>query len=146
MSRNLFIVLALFLFTGMNSVIKAQVTDPVLNEYEKNKVQIFSVKERDNLYNWFEERMKQMDMTPDERDEYYSIILYYAVKMGRLDDKDKYVSKEYLEKKIDRLVKKQNKELKEILSEENYKIHLKNYGKLLESIKKRVEETRYRDK
>jgi|LGVF01.1.fsa_nt_gb hypothetical protein len=137
----LIISTGLFLFLSQNS--KAQILSPKLQEYEKNKVQIFTVQERDNLHTWFNEGIDTMDLTEDKKEEYYSIILYYFVKMGRLDDTDHENSKKEIEEKLDKLVIKQDAEIKEVLSEENYEIHLEKYGNLLKSIRNRISETEY---
>ena len=137
----LIISTGLFLFLSQNS--KAQILSPKLQEYEKNKVQIFTVQERDNLHTWFNEGINKMDLNKADKEEYYSIILYYFVKMGRLDDKDHGNSKKEIEKKLDELLKKQDVEIREILSEENYEIHIENYGNLIKSIRIRIAETEY---
>ncbi|MCK5637817.1 MAG: hypothetical protein KAH67_03845 [Flavobacteriaceae bacterium] len=112
-------------------------------EYEKNKVQIFTVNERDNLLNWFGDRAKLMNLTETKEDEYTNILIFYFVKMGRLDDKDKGNSKEEIIQKLDVLIKKQNAEIKDILTVDQYKMHLENYGEFMQSIKNRITETDY---
>ena len=112
-------------------------------EYEKNKVQIFTVNERDNLLNWFGDRAKLMNLTETKEDEYTNILIFYFVKMGRLDDKDKENSKEEIIQKLDVLIKKQNAEIKDILTVDQYKMHLENYGEFMQSIKNRITETDY---
>jgi len=123
--------------------VSAQTLTPKEKEYEENKVQIFTVNERDNLINWFIERSKLMKLTEDKEDEYTTVLLFYYVKMGRLDDKDKGNTKEEIIQKMDILLKKQDKEIKEILTQQQYEIHLENYGKFIKSIKNRIAETNY---
>jgi len=131
--------LFLIAITGMT----AQTLTAKQQEYEKNKVQIFTVNERDNLLNWFAERAKLMDLSEEKQDEYTGVLIFYFVKMSRLDDKDQGNSKEEILQKLDGLVKKQDTEIKKILTEEQFKIHQKNYGKLLKSIKLRIAQTEY---
>ena len=122
---------------------EAQTLTVKQQEYEKNKVQIFTINERDNLLNWFTDRAKLMNMTEAKEDEYSGILIFYYVKMGRLDDKDQGNSKEEIVQKMDILLKKQDIEIKAILSEDEYKKHQKNYNKFIKSVKKRIAETSY---
>ena len=131
-----------FFFISFFSL-NAQTLTPKQQEYEKNKVQIFTVNERDNLLNWFTERAKSMDLSEPKEDEYTGVLIFYFVKMSRLDDKDLGNSKEEILQKMDMLLKKQDIEIKAILSEDEYKIHQKNYNEFIYSIKKRIAETDY---
>ncbi len=137
----------IFLFIGFSLIsllnINAQELTQKQLEYEKNKVQIFTVNERDNLLNWFGDRAKLMNLTETKEDEYTNILIFYFVKMGRLDDKDKENSKEEIIQKLDVLIKKQNAEIKDILTVDQYKMHLENYGEFMQSIKNRITETDY---
>ncbi len=121
--------------------ISSQVLDAQTQKYESNKIQIFSPEERDNLYNWFEHRLDQMQLSEKIKEEYYSIILYYNVKMSRLDDKDKNLSKKQILRKLNKLMAKQDAEVQEILTSEQFKMHRDNYDRILQSIKKRIRET-----
>ena len=76
-------------------------------------------------------------MTPEEKDEYNSILVYYIVKMGRLDDKDKDFTKEELKIEVEKLLAKQDAELKLTLTAEQYAVHQEIFGELMESVYKR---------
>ena len=132
-------LISLLYFTGQSA--QAQAVDAQIQIYEKNKIQIFTVEERGNLYDWFEKRIDDMHLSDKVKEEYYSIILYYNVKMSRLDDKDKNYSKKQILKKLDKYIARQDAEVKEILTDEEYKMHQENYDRMLKSIKKRIEET-----
>jgi len=132
---------SLFLITSAGMT--AQTLTEKQKEYEKNKVQIFTVNERNNLLNWFTERAESMDLSEAKEDEYTGILIFYFVKMGRLDDKDQGNSKEEILQKMDELTKKQDAEVKKILTEEQYKVHVENFDKLIQSIKNRISETKY---
>lgn len=119
----------------------AQVMTYKTNELEDNKVQIFTDEERNNLYNWFDRRFDKMDLPKDKQEEYYSIIVYYFVKMSRLDDKDKGRTKKEVERDMKKLLKKQDKEIRELLTDEEYKLHRKYYDRLIKTIKTRLDET-----
>jgi hypothetical protein len=133
------VLIALFYFSGQKA--QAQVVDQTISNYEKNKIQIFTVEERGNLYDWFESRIDKMHLPEKIKEEYYSIILYYNVKMSRLDDKDKKYTKKQVLKRMDKYIARQNAEVKEILTPEQYKMHLENYDRLLKSVRRRIEET-----
>ena len=137
------VTLSFAFFLVANVSMEAQTLTVKQKEYEKNKVQIFTVNERNNLLNWFTERAKSMDLSEAKEDEYTGILIFYFVKMGRLDDKDQGNSKEEILQKMDELTKKQNTEVKEILTKEQYKVHVENFDKLIQSIKNRISETKY---
>ncbi len=136
-------IISFSLFFIAITEVAAQTLTAKQQEYEKNKVQIFTVNERDNLLNWFTERAKSMNLSETKEDKYTGVLIFYFVKMSRLDDKDLGNSKEEIAQKMDILLKKQDVEIKAILSEDEYKIHQKNYNKFIKSIKKRIAETDY---
>ncbi len=140
-TKCIFLFISFFLASFLNS--NAQSLTQKQLEYEKNKVQIFTVKERDNLQIWFNEKVKLMNLSEAKEEEYNNILIFYLVKMGRLDDKDMGNSKEEILQKLDELLLKQEGEIKAILSKEEYEIHLKNYSKMLKSIRNRISETDY---
>lgn len=109
-------------------------------EREKNKVEIFTPTERDNLQIWFHKKVDRMNLSEDDREEYFSVLLYYISKMTRLDDKGKDLTKKEIIKKYNELLTKQNKEVKEILSEDNYKKHIQNWDMLIEFVKNKKQE------
>ena len=110
---------------------------PNLNaqEYTKaeRKVSIFTPEEKDNLQMWFHREIHKMDFTEEELDEYYAVIFYYVAKISRLDDLDKGYTKEEFKVELNKYLVKQDVDLKEMLTEERYKIHAKIYAKFLSS-------------
>ena len=134
-------VISILFFLASILAVNAQNLTPAQKEYEKNKVQIFTVNERDNLLNWFTDRSKLMGLSEDKEDEYSGILIFYFVKMGRLDDKDQGNSKEEILQKMDILLKKQDVEIKALLPEDEYDIHQNNYDEFIKIIKKRIIET-----
>lgn len=123
--------------------IKAQDLSTKQQEYEKNKVELFTVKERDNLQYWIQEEFTKMNLSEEKEDEYISTLLSFKAKMGRLVDKDKNYSKDEILQKLDELIIRQNKAIKKILTNEEYEMHLETYNKLLLSIKNRISETEF---
>jgi hypothetical protein len=104
---------------------------------EESKVEIFSSEEKDNLQLWFQNEVKRMDLNDEEMSQYSSIIVYYIAKIARLDDKDKGYSPERFKKELNSLLGKQDKELEELLSPEQFKIHKDTYGQFLDSAYRR---------
>ncbi len=103
-------------------------------EREKNKVDIFNSEERDNLQAWFYEQTKAMGLSQAKMDEYYSIILYYVVKMKRLDDKDVGYSDDEIQLKFKDLLDKQNKEVRKLLNDDQYKSYIESFKTIIKSI------------
>ena len=125
--KNLLVLAAFscFLFTYAQS------------ETEDNKVQIFTYEEKANLQNWFQKEIQQMKLSQEQEASYSSIITYYVAKIARLDDKDQDYSKEEFKAKLNEFLGKQDADLKEILSDEQFAIHKEIYGEFLRSAYKR---------
>lgn len=120
----------------------SQELTPKQLEKQENKVKAFTSEERDNMQMWFYERVNEMNLSEAKREEYYSIILYYSVKMKRLDDKDLGFTSKEIEEKFDSLLKKQEKEIKKILTQEAYEMHTKNYQELIRGVRNRMANTK----
>jgi hypothetical protein len=112
-------------------------------EYEENKVEIFTLEERDNIQMWVQEEVEKMGLSEEEISEYNNILLYYLGKIRRFDDKDKGNSKEEILQKLDQLIIKQNADVKEVLNEEQYEMHLEFYDKMILMMKNRIAEFDY---
>jgi hypothetical protein len=104
---------------------------------EERKVEIFSSEEKDNLQLWFNDEVKRMNLNEEEMSQYSSIIVYYVAKIARLDDKDKGYSEERFKKELNSLLAKQDAELKELLTPEQFEIHKEIYGEFLRSAYRR---------
>ncbi|WP_109436605.1 hypothetical protein [Aquimarina sp. AU119] len=103
-------------------------------ERQKNKVEIFTSGERDNLQFFFKEQVDKMKLTEELRDDYYGIILYYTNKMGRIGDKKKGYTEAEIKTKFDAMVIQLNDEVKEILTKEQYQIHRESFSKIVTSV------------
>lgn len=123
--------------------LKGQEMTQKQEEYQKNKVELFTPKERDNTQMWVQEQIEMMALSEEELNDYSIILLYYLGKIRRLDDKDNFTSKKELLKKMDKLVIKQNKEVKEVLSESQYEMHLEFYDKMNLMRENRIAETQF---
>lgn len=104
---------------------------------EERKVKIFSSEEKDNLQLWFQDEVKRMDLNEEEMSQYSSIIVYYVAKIARLDDKDKGYSEERFKKELNSLLSKQDSELEDLLTPEQFEIHKEIYGEFLRSAYRR---------
>ena len=104
---------------------------------EERKVQIFTYEEKANLQNWFNEEVKRMDLSEEAAAQYNSIIVYYIAKISRLDDKDQEFTKEEFKVELNKYLAKQDNELQDVLSPEQFAIHKEIYGKFIRSASKR---------
>ncbi|WP_019669025.1 hypothetical protein [Eudoraea adriatica] len=104
---------------------------------EERKVEIFSSEEKDNLQRWFHDEVKRMGLNEEEMSQYSSIIVYYVAKIARLDDKDKDFSEEQFKKELNGLLARQDKELEDLLTPEQFDIHKEIYGEFLRSAYRR---------
>lgn len=107
-------------------------------EKNTNQFQVLTSSERDNLQMWFYERVNEMNLSEAEREQYYSVILYYAVKMERLNDTEKEYTMEEIKTKLNEYVNQTNAEVAEFLTEEQNKMHLENYGKIIRGVTNRL--------
>lgn len=126
--KHLILLMSLLAFTNINS-----------QEFDKTsrKVQIYTHQERDNLQMWLHNELKEMKFTEEELYEYYAVIFYYFSKISRLDDLDKGYTQEEFKKELNKYLALEDKEIREMLSEERYKIHLRLHNELLRSAYKR---------
>ncbi len=128
---NIFRLFLLVFVVGSGSAIAQQVKE------DDNKVQIFTYEEKANLQNWYREEAKRMQLTEDQEANYSSILVYYVAKIARLDDKDQMFTKEEFKKELNKYLVKQEAELKEILSPEQFEIHQEIYAEFMRSAKRR---------
>ncbi|MGB5405088.1 hypothetical protein [Robiginitalea sp.] len=104
---------------------------------EDLKVKIFTAEERDNLQLWFHEEVKRMGLSEEKESQYSSILIYYIAKISRLDDKDQNLSKAEFKARLNEYLKKQDEDLREILTDEQFAIHKEIYGEFLRSAYRR---------
>jgi hypothetical protein len=98
----------------------------------------FTVDEAAENFLLFYNNMKLMKMDDELENEYSNIVLNTAAKMRRLDDKDKDFSKEERKELFEEMLDKLSVELKKILSEEQYKLHEKNFNVILKRFYERA--------
>ena len=130
--QTIFIVLLLISFN--NAIAQNETT----NEETKEKIALFTSAEKDNIQMWFYERVNEMSLTEATSEQYYNIILYYSVKMGRLNNPKKAYTKKEVNTRFHSYVFKINDEVKQILTEAQYEEHLKNYGEIVRNISNKM--------
>ena len=104
---------------------------------KSDKVEIFTYEEKANLQNWFQKEIQRMELSQEQEADYSSVITYYIAKIARLDDKDQEFTKEEFKAKLNEFLAKQDKDLEEILSGDQFAIHKEIYGEFLRSAYKR---------
>jgi hypothetical protein len=130
MISKYFLLLMMILLVGLNSYAQ---------EYSKaeRKVQIFTPDEKDNLQMWFHKEIHAMDFTEEELDEYYAVVFYYISKISRLDDLDKGYTAAEFKVELNKLLAKQDADIKGMLTSDRYEIHNKTYDVFLVAAYKR---------
>jgi hypothetical protein len=128
------ILIAVFLISFSSTIAQ----NKAANAETKKKVALFTSAEKDNIQIWFYERVNEMTITEVTREQYYSIILNYSAKMGRLNSPKNAYTKEETKTRFDSYVFKINDEVKLILTEEQYQEHLKNYGEVVRNISNKL--------
>ena len=104
---------------------------------EDLKVKIFTTEERDNLQLWYHEEVQRMGRSEEIASQYNSILVYYVAKISRLDDKDLDLSKTEFKARLNEYLKKQDDDLREILTNEQFTIHKEIYGEFIRSAYRR---------
>lgn len=108
-------------------------------EREKNKVKIYTPDEYDNLQMEFRTGVDAMKLSEDTLEKYDAIILKYVSKMMRLNDKDQGNTNEEVKMKFSESIDNMNAEVKDLLNEEEYVMHLENIHKIVYSVNTRLE-------
>ena len=126
----------LFLFISFNT--SAQKLTQSQKIKENNTVRIYSFEEVDNIQMYFHEGLLKMGLTNELEEEYINVIVTYIGKVSRLDDLDKAYTKEEISNAFLVYVDKINTEAKLLLNENQYRIHLENFGAIERSISKRL--------
>ena len=95
---------------------------------------LFTDKDRDFLQLWYYEQMLEMDLDEEARYDYLAILEFYTYKMGYLTHPKYNYTESEQKAKFKELVDKISVEMKDYLSERNFEIHQKNFGKIVELI------------
>ena len=95
-------------------------------EKETPKETLFTSEETEYMDKWFSEVVLEMNLTEVTKEEYYKILLENTTKMAALSaKKNDSISEKELKTTFLKQVEKMNMEMKEVLSEDQYRIHTK---------------------
>lgn len=101
-------------------------------EQKENKVDtLYTTEEKNYMQKWLNDEVKKMNLTVNERAEYYRILLDNTTRMSRLNNKENNFTKKELKQKLTKQVDTMNIQIKNLLNEEQYKIHNKNFDLIL---------------
>ena len=104
-------------------------------ERQNNKVDtLYTVEERANMQMLLYNEVDKMDLTDEDRAEYYRILLSHTYDMARLDDKDKDYTEDERKTMFKNIILSLNTQLKDILSPEQFRIHEKSFGEITRSV------------
>lgn len=133
--KQLLLMICLLFITNVN----AQNLSEKQKEKEKNKVKIYTPDEYDNLQMEFHSGVETMNLSEERQEEYTAIVLKYVSKITRLNDKDQGNSNAEVKDKFSQNITKMNAEVKGILTEEEYIMHLENIHKVVYSVNTKLE-------
>ena len=101
---------------------------------EKNKVEIFNHEERANLHWVFYQKTQAMNLSKVVDQEYSMYLSHYAYDMQRLNDKDKDYTDDEIKEELGKLITKMNSRIEPILTEDQLKIHNKNWNDIMKVV------------
>lgn len=136
--KKIRLLIALMCLVSSFSV-NAQKLTPKQLEREKNKVEIYTSEERDNLQMAFYKHVKEMNLSEENEEEYYAVFLYYLMKMNRLNDKDKGLSEAQVKEQFQENIDKMNSEIVTLLNDEQKVMHQEYIDKFVYSVNTRLE-------
>jgi len=125
-----------FLFVCFNT--NAQKLTQSQKIKENNRVRVYSFEELDNIQLSFQEGMLEMELTSELEEEYINVIVAYIGKIARLDDLDKAYTKEEISNAFLVYINKINTEVRLLLNENQYRVHIENFGAIERSISLRL--------
>jgi hypothetical protein len=133
LSKSLFILLLLACGVTSAQDVNSKLTR---KQQERAKVaqDLFSPDEKDRLFFFYQDRMDEMGLKGDVRDEYYHILYYHTSKMKRFDDKDSELTETEQKAKFERQLALLDVDASEMLTEEQYAMHLKTWDQLTSTI------------
>ena len=100
---------------------------------------VYTVEERANMGVWLNDRVLEMNLSPDVREQYDAIVFSRIYDMTRINDKDKNYTDSEMHQKFDETVDQMNMQVKEILTTEQYINHLENFAEIERSVYNKFE-------
>lgn len=129
--------IALF-FIGINSIYSQNEKSEKQIRRQASKVDtVFTVEERSKIDVWFNNRVNEMNLTDEVREEYDTTVFSYVYEMSRLNDKDNNYSVDEMHVQFDKIVDRMNADVKQILTKDQYINFLENFGKIARIIYQR---------
>ncbi|MCX7550324.1 hypothetical protein [Xanthomarina sp. F2636L] len=129
--------IALF-FIGINTMLAQNEKSEKQIRRQAAKIDtVFTVEERSKIDIWFNNRVNEMDLSDEVREEYDTTVFTYVYEMSRLNDRDKDYSVDEMHVEFDKIVDRMNADMKEILTQDQYINFLENFGKIARIIYER---------
>ena len=94
----------------------------------------FTKDQKNTLHYLIYDTVNKMNLDQDVMDQYYAILYSHTYKMTRLDDKDQTYTPEERREELNSITDAMNSQLKEILSDEDYKSHSDNFNIILKAV------------
>lgn len=139
MNKNLLNVLFLIVFGTIMSYGQNGKSQKQIRREAAKVDTVYTVEERARMGSWLYDRVNEMGLSDDVREEYDAIVFSKIYDMTRLNDKDKNYSNEEIQNKFDEIVDKMNMEVKAILTTEQYINHLENFAEIERSVYKKFD-------
>ncbi|MCX7548572.1 hypothetical protein OS188_11485 [Xanthomarina sp. F1114] len=134
MKNTKFLFTFLFAIIANSLIAQNGMSDKQIRRQAAKVDTVYTVQERANIEQWFNNRIDEMNLSAEKREEYDTVVYSYIYQMSRLNDKDKGYSIDEIHVRFDEIVDTMNAELKTFLSNEQYINHLENFGKIVRSI------------
>ncbi len=133
LKRIVFIGISCFCF----QTILAQDITPEQRERLTYKVDIFSTDDEKLQQLWYEDRMDQMKLKGELRENYQKIVVYHAYKMERLGNSNVQLNDEQIRREFTKQIRKLHKDVEDILNPEQLEIHKKSWNAILKGVYQR---------
>lgn len=138
--RNTYLFILFFLSIGMLSSYSQNGKSQKQMRRDAAKVDtVYTVEERARMGQWLYDRVNEMGLSDDVREEYDAIVFSKIYDMSRLNDKDKDLTDAEIQTQFDNIVDKMNLEVKAILTKDQYINHLENFAEIERSIYKKFD-------
>ncbi|OUR94544.1 hypothetical protein A9Q87_02610 [Flavobacteriales bacterium 34_180_T64] len=132
------VLVIILVFTSFN--VNSQSSNDLKIERQKNRVEMFSSDERNELQIWFYHKTESMQLSDDEDNLYHGIIVLYMNKMMRLDDMDQDFTQDEIIEKVQLNFDMINSSVQPRLSDEQYTVHLGMMDVLCEIVMLKINE------
>lgn len=135
--KNFQIILFLVFATSLSTYGQNTMSQQQIRRQAAKVDTAYTAQERANMGVWLNDRVKEMKLTPEVREEYDAIVFSRIYDMTRINDKDKNYTDAEMHDKFDEIVDKMNSEVKKILTTEQYINHLENFAEIERSVYKK---------